>query len=44
MPIPLGLPFGAWWLAERSALDHELIYNGFERIETEFVKRLLRRI
>jgi FkbM family methyltransferase len=43
MPIPLRLPFGAWWLAEESALDHELIYNEFERMETEFVKRLLRR-
>jgi FkbM family methyltransferase len=43
MPIPLRLPFGAWWLAEKSALDHELIYNEFERMETGFVKRLLRR-
>jgi len=43
MPIPLRLPFGAWWMAEKSALDHELIYNEFERMETEFVKRLLRR-
>ena len=43
MPIPLRLPFGAWWLAEKSALDHELIYNEFERMETEFVTRLLRR-
>ena len=43
MPIPLRLPIGAWWLAEKSALDHELIYNEFERMETEFVKRLLRR-
>ena len=43
MPIPLRLPFGGWWLAEKSALDHELIYNEFERMETEFVKRLLRR-
>jgi FkbM family methyltransferase len=43
MPIPLRLPFGAWWLAEKSALDHELIYNEFERMETDFVKRLLRR-
>ncbi len=43
MPIPLRLPFGAWWLAEKSALDHELIYNEFERMETEFVRRLLRR-
>ena len=43
MPIPLRLPFGAWWLAENSALDNELIYGQFERMETGFVKRLLRR-
>jgi FkbM family methyltransferase len=43
MPIPLRLPFGAWWLAEKSALDHELIYNEFEKMETNFVNRLLRR-
>ena len=43
MPIPLRLPFGAWWLAEKSALDHQLLHNEFERMETEFVKRLLRR-
>jgi FkbM family methyltransferase len=42
MPIPLRLPFGAWWMAERSALDHELIYNEFERMERQFVERLLR--
>jgi FkbM family methyltransferase len=42
MPIPLRLPFGAWWLAEKSALDHELIYDEFERTETDFVRRFLR--
>ncbi|HET9995786.1 MAG TPA: FkbM family methyltransferase [Candidatus Acidoferrum sp.] len=42
MPIPLRLPFGAWWLAERSALDEELIYNQFEKMETRFAERLLR--
>ena len=42
MPIPLRLPFGVWWLAQKSALDHELIYNGFEQMETRFVERLLR--
>jgi FkbM family methyltransferase len=41
MPIPLRLPFGAWWLAERSALDHELTYNGFETAEAAFVARFL---
>ncbi len=42
MPIPLRLPYGAWWLAEQSALDHELMYNGFEETEICFVQRLLR--
>jgi FkbM family methyltransferase len=43
MPIPLRLPFGAWWLAENSALDQQLIYGEFEKMEMGFVKRLLRR-
>jgi FkbM family methyltransferase len=43
MPIPLRLPFGAWWLAENSALDYELLGGEFERMEMGFVKRLLRR-
>jgi FkbM family methyltransferase len=42
MAIPLRLPFGAWWLAEKGALDHELMYNGFEEAEVQFVHRLLR--
>jgi FkbM family methyltransferase len=42
MPIPLRLPYGAWWLAEKGALDHELMYNGFEETEMRFVQRLLR--
>lgn len=42
MAIPLRLPFGAWWLAEGGALDHELMYNGFEEKEIRFVQRLLR--
>ena len=42
MPIPLRLPFGAWWLAEHSALDHELMYHEFEPMELRFVERLLR--
>lgn len=43
MAIPLRLPFGAWWLAHSSALDHELLYNEFEAMERKFVKKLLRR-
>ena len=42
MPIPLRLPYGAWWLAEKGALDHELMYNGFEETEMRFVRRPLR--
>lgn len=42
MPIPLRLPMGAWWLAEKSALDHELMYASFEDAEMRFVSRLLR--
>jgi FkbM family methyltransferase len=42
MAIPLRLPFGAWWLAEKGGLDHELMYNGFEETEARFVQRLLR--
>lgn len=42
MPIPLRLSFGAWWLAERSALDERLMYRSFEEHETRFVQRLLR--
>jgi FkbM family methyltransferase len=42
MPIPLRLPFGAWWLAEKSAMDHELMYGEFEPEEMGFVQRLLR--
>jgi FkbM family methyltransferase len=42
MRMPLRLPFGAWWLAEHSALDRELIYDGFETAESAFVARFLR--
>jgi len=42
MPIPLRLPFGAWWLAEGGALDHELMYNQFEQAELRFVQKMLK--
>jgi len=42
MPIPLWLPFGAWWLAKNSALGDDLIHEGFEDAELAFVKKLLR--
>jgi FkbM family methyltransferase len=43
MPIPLRLPFGAWWLVEESALDQRLLHSEFEPMEMRFVKKLLRR-
>lgn len=42
LPIPLRLRFGAWWMAEKSALDHELMFNKFEAAEMNFVERVLR--
>ena len=42
MPIPLRLQFGAWWLAENGALDHELMYNQFEEGELSFVRKMLK--
>jgi FkbM family methyltransferase len=42
MPIPLRLPFGAWWLAQKSALDDDLIHDGFEDVELAFVEKMLR--
>jgi FkbM family methyltransferase len=42
LPIPLRLPFGAWWIAGNSALDYELMTNVFESAETQFVQRYLR--
>lgn len=42
LPIPLRLPFGAWWLAGKSALDDDLIHEGFEDAEMKFVQRFLR--
>jgi FkbM family methyltransferase len=42
MPIPLRLAFGAWWLAQKSALDDDLIHEGFEDAEMAFVERMLR--
>jgi FkbM family methyltransferase len=41
MPIPLRLPFGAWWLAQKSSLDDELIHDGFEDVELAFVEKML---
>src|SRR6266478_3566309 len=42
MPVPMRLAFGAWWVAERSALDYNLLNGGFENAEIRFVDRFLR--
>ena len=42
MPIPLRLRFGVWWLAQNSALDHELMHGSFEDAEMRFVQKFLR--
>jgi FkbM family methyltransferase len=41
IPIPLRLPFGAWWIAGSSAVDVELLTNGFENAELHLVEKLL---
>lgn len=43
MPIPLRLPCGVWWLAEKNFLDQKLLFGEYETMERRFVKRLLRR-
>jgi FkbM family methyltransferase len=43
MAIPLRLRYGAWWLAEESALDEKLIHGEFEGAELKFVERYLER-
>src|SRR5882724_9135487 len=42
MPIPLHLPFGAWWIAESDVIDFELLTNGFENAELGFVGKILK--
>jgi FkbM family methyltransferase len=42
MPIPLRLRFGAWWLAQNSELDEELMHGCFENAEQRFVRKFLR--
>lgn len=42
LKVPFRLPFGAWWLAEKSVLDYELSHGSYESAELSFVQRLLR--
>jgi len=41
LPIPLRLPSGGWWLAQESALDHDLMHGSFEEAEKRFVRKFL---
>lgn len=43
MPIPLRLSFGAWWLAQTSALDEKLMHGSFEEAEMRFARNYLER-
>ncbi|MFI5059278.1 MAG: FkbM family methyltransferase [Candidatus Acidiferrales bacterium] len=42
MPIPLRLPFGAWFLARSDYMGAAVTYGGFELAERAFVSRFLR--
>lgn len=42
IPIPVRLPFGAWWLARDDYLGATLFYDGFENAEREFVESFVR--
>jgi FkbM family methyltransferase len=42
MPIPVRLPFGAWFLVGTSEVDHGLLWGVFERAEIFFVEKFLR--
>ncbi len=43
VPLPLRLPFGAWWIAKQSVIDDELFSGRFESREMRFVARFLQR-
>jgi len=42
IPVPIRLPFGAWWLARNDFLGAALFCGGFEEIERSFVEYFLR--
>jgi FkbM family methyltransferase len=41
IPVPVRLPFGAWWLARNDVLGGMLLGAGFENAERHFVERFL---
>jgi FkbM family methyltransferase len=42
IPLPVRLPFGAWWLARNDFIASSLFCGGFEISECSFVESLLR--
>ena len=42
VPLPMRLPTGLWWLAEKDFLGIAILSEGFEPIERAFVERFLR--
>jgi FkbM family methyltransferase len=43
VPLPVRLPFGAWFVARNDGLGSTLTHDGFELTERSFVARFLRR-
>src|SRR5260221_13184840 len=41
IPVPVRLPFGAWFLARNDGLGAMLTYDGHEKSERSFVERFL---
>jgi FkbM family methyltransferase len=42
IPLPIKLPYGAWWLAEYDFCGGAIILGGFEDTEQSFIQRFLR--
>jgi FkbM family methyltransferase len=42
VPVPVRLPFGAWWLASPGDVDNQLLNGSFEASELRFVEKYLR--
>ncbi len=42
LPMPIRLPYGAWWLARNDALGLLIATTGFENAESRFVERFLK--
>ncbi len=42
VPIPVRLPFGAWWLARNDSVGAALFCGGFETVEHSFAEHFVR--